>query len=347
MNDAPVASDVTLASLEDQAVTINLVAADADNTLATLQFVIQTQPTHGSLEHNADGSYRYTPVANYFGADSFTYTVTDGDLVSNVATVRLTVSAVNDAPVLPSRSISVNEDASIVIDPLTGAVDIDGDTLAAQVVAGPQHGSLTVNADGSFSYTAEANYFGTDSFTYRVSDGQLDSEVATVSFSIAAVNDAPVASDVTLASLEDQAVTINLVAADADSTLATLQFVIQTQPIHGSLEHNPDGSYKYTPVANYFGSDSFTYTVTDGDLVSNMATVRINVSEVNDAPVAKDLAATLAEDGFIVLDIAAQASDLDGDLLTLSADGATYGSVTRLLAHLPRMRGAQHDDGFN
>ena len=92
-----------------------------------------------------------------------------------------------------NRSLNVYEDSRIVINPLTGAVDIDGDSLTAQVVAGPQHGSLTVNANGSFRYQGNKDYFGADSFTYRVSDGSANSDLATVRLNIAAVNDAPVA----------------------------------------------------------------------------------------------------------------------------------------------------------
>lgn len=173
-------------------VAITLLATDADNTGAELQFAIQTQPTHGVLSQNANGSFSYTPAANFNGVDSFTYTVTDGVLVSNLATARITVTAVNDAPVLAGDSLSLAEDTSLVIDPLKNATDIEGNTLTAAIVAGPQHGSLSVNADGTFSYRANANFNGTDSFTYKVNDGALNSNLATVNLTITAVNDAPV-----------------------------------------------------------------------------------------------------------------------------------------------------------
>ncbi|MCX7257987.1 MAG: tandem-95 repeat protein, partial [Polaromonas sp.] len=209
------------------------------------------------------------------------------------------------------------------------AADVDSSALSARIIAGPVHGSLTVNADGSFSYQGSKDYFGSDSFTYRINDGELNSEVATVSLSITAVNDAPVAADVAVTTLEDTATIIRLIASDVDSAAAQLQFSIQSQPAHGKLARNADGSYSYTPVANYNGADSFTYTVTDGALVSNLATVQIAVAAVNDAPVAQDLAATLAEDGFVVLDIAALASDADGDALNLSVGAAQSGSLIR------------------
>jgi large repetitive protein len=278
---------------------------------------------------NADGSYSYSSVANYNGADSFTYTVTDGSLVSNIATVRINVTAVNDAPTLGNQSLSVAEDTLLNGNLLASAADIEGSALTARVIAGPAHGSLTVNANGTFSYQGSKDYFGSDSFTYRVNDGQLDSALATVSLSVTAVNDAPVASDVTVTTLEDTATTINLVATDVDTAGTSLVFSIQTQPLHGSLLPNPDGSYRYAPAANYNGPDSFTYTVSDGSLTSNVATVRITVTAVNDAPVAQDLALTLIEDGFVVINIAALNSDVDGDTLTLTVGAAANGSLTR------------------
>lgn len=329
VNDAPVAADVSVTTLEDTVTAITLVATDVDNTAAQLVFSIQTPPAHGSLVKNLNGSYSYVPAANYNGADSFTYTVSDGQLTSNVATVRIGITAVNDAPTLGNQTLSVAEDTTIAGNLLATAADVDSPVLSAAIVAGPLHGTLTVNANGTFSYQGSKDYFGADSFTYKVSDGQLDSSIATVSLTVTAVNDAPIAADVAITTLEDTAATINLVATDVDSAGTSLVFSIQTQPMHGSLLRNLDGSYSYTQALNYNGADSFTYTVSDGQLTSNVATVRIGITAVNDAPVAQDLALTLAEDGFVVINIAALTSDVDGDALTLTVGSAANGSLTR------------------
>ena len=110
-----------------------------------------------------DGSYSYLGNQDFNGTDSLTYAVSDGQLVTNTATVNLTVTAVNDAPVVPSRSLSLNEDNTLVLDPLAGATDAEGDPLSASLIAGPLHGSLSVNADGSYNHA------------YPVDTGWMDS----------------------------------------------------------------------------------------------------------------------------------------------------------------------------
>src|SRR5204862_7146935 len=123
---------------------------------------------------NANGSFTYTPDANYNGSDSFTYKANDGIADSNVATVNLAVNPVNDAPVAVNDSYSTNEDVALVI-PVAGVLandtDIDANTLSSILVSGPAHGSLVLNSNGSFTYTPNANYNGSDSFTYKANDG--------------------------------------------------------------------------------------------------------------------------------------------------------------------------------
>ena len=170
---------------------------------------------------------------------------------------------------------------------LTNDTDVDGDALNAMLVSGPAHGSLTLNADGSFTYTPTANYNGPDSFTYKANDGQADSNVATVSINVGAVNDAPVASADSIAATEDTPARGNVLTNDTDVDGDALNAILVSGPAHGSLTLNADGSFTYTPAANYNGPDSFTYKANDGQADSNVATVSINVGAVNDAPVAQ------------------------------------------------------------
>ena len=130
-------------------------------------------PTHGTLTLNANGSFTYTPNANFNGSDSFTYKASDGSAESNVATVTIAVAAVNDAPVATDDSYGTNEDGHAGIAPgvLTNDTDVDGDALTAGLASGPAHGTLTLNGDGSFSYTPAANFNGGDSFTYTGDGG--------------------------------------------------------------------------------------------------------------------------------------------------------------------------------
>src|SRR6185369_15812284 len=135
-----------------------------------------------TLTLHADGSFVYTPTANYHGPDSFTYKANDGSADSDPATVTLTVQPVNDAPVAANDSYTVNEDQVLTVAVGQGVLfndtDIDGDNLAAVPVVNPTHRTLTLHADGSFVYTPTANYHGPDSFTYKANDGSADSDPA-------------------------------------------------------------------------------------------------------------------------------------------------------------------------
>jgi VCBS repeat-containing protein len=158
---------------------------DTDPNGDALTAVLVSGPAHGTLTLSADGSFTYTPAPGYTGSDSFTYKANDGTLDSNVATVSLTVS--NSPPVASNDSYSGPSDATLtVIAPgvLANDSDVDGDSLSAVLVSGPAHGTLTLNADGSFSYRPAPGYFGSDSFTYKANDGTFDSNVATVSLTI-------------------------------------------------------------------------------------------------------------------------------------------------------------------
>jgi VCBS repeat-containing protein len=215
---------------------------------------------------------------DYFGTDSFSYRLSDGPLDSNLATVSLTVTPVNDAPVAADVAVTTAEDTPLVIALGAYATDVDSTNITAQIVTGPAHGVLVQNNDGSYSYTPDANYNGADSFTYKANDGQLDSNLATVSLNVTPVNDAPTLGNLNLAAVEDTALTMNLLTAASDIEGDTLSAAIITAAQHGQVNINADGSFTYTPVANYNGTDSFTYKVNDGALESNVATVNLTIA---------------------------------------------------------------------
>ncbi len=278
----------------------------------------------------AKGTFKYTPVANFNGSDSFTYKVNDGTVDSNIATFTLTITPVNDAPTLANANASATlaEDNVLTLNPLATAADVDGDVLHAAIVTGPTHGTLTVNADGTFKYTPTANFNGTDSFTYKVNDGKLDSNIATFTLTVTPVNDAPVLANASATLAEDNTLTINPLATASDVDGDALHAAIVTGPTHGTLTVNADGTFKYTPVANFNGSDSFTYKVNDGKLDSNVAAFTLTVIPVNDAPVVGDQSVTLAEDNTLVFNPLATASDVDGDTLNASVvTGPAHGAI--------------------
>lgn len=334
VNDPPVASNDAYVTNEDAALNVpanGVLVNDADVDGDPLTVLLVTGPLNGSLALNADGSFVYTPNANYNGADSFTYRANDGSADSNIATVRIAVNAVNDVPVASDDAYGMNEDAVLVVGP-TGVLgndfDIDGNPLTAIVAAGPSKGTLTLNADGSFTYAPNANYNGVDSFAYVANDGAGNSNVAVVTITIAAANDAPVAMDDTFTVNEDTALSVaapGVLGNDRDVDGDPLTVALARGPANGVVALNSDGSFVYTPAANFNGVDTFQYRATDGALNSFVATVAIYVDPVNDAPTAGNIqAATNAgtQLRFTPANLIANAYDVDGDPLTIVVEQA-------------------------
>ena len=285
-------------------------------------------PQHGTLTQNADGAWTYAPDANWNGSDSFTYKVNDGELDSSPATVTLVVTPVNDAPVVAPRTVELAEDTPLALDLLAGASDVDGDALSVAITQAPLHGSLKRNLDGTWTYAPDADWSGTDRIEYQISDGTV--AVSTdVDLVVRPVNDAPVAGNMALAAIEDTPLTFDLLArvTDIDSAMLTPEVIVGPQ--HGRLVFNADGSFTYTPDPDWNGTDSLSYKVSDGELNSGLATVQIDVTAVNDAPVANPISAALLEDGSFTLDLRAAASDVDGDALAVTAGDPQHGQLVR------------------
>jgi VCBS repeat-containing protein len=250
---------------------------DIDGNTLTAQKV--TDPLHGSLTLNANGSFLYIPALNYNGPDSFTYRVTDGSLTSDPTTVSLTVWAVNDSPVAFPNQFSTAEDTPFSQGApglLGNDEDAEGESLTAIKVSDPQHGVVTVNADGSFNYIPDANYFGPDSFTYKANDGNSDSAPATVSFIVTPVNDGPTAVDDTATVRQGKSQTILVLGNDTDPEGDLLRVSAITQGTKGTVGRTAT-SVIYTPRTGALGADEFTYSVTDDRGGVATATVRVDI----------------------------------------------------------------------
>ena len=196
---------------------------DTDVDGDPLTAVLVSGPANGTLTLNADGSFTYTPDANFNGTDSFTYQANDGTADSNVATVTHHGRPRSTTRRWPATTATrTDEDTPLTVAApgvLGNDTDVDGDALTAVLVSGPANGTLTLNADGSFTYTPDANFNGTDSFTYKASDGTADSNVATVTITVTPVNDAPVAGDDSYSTDEDTPLTVaapGVLANDTD-----------------------------------------------------------------------------------------------------------------------------------
>ncbi|BCD99391.1 hypothetical protein MARGE09_P3593 [Marinagarivorans cellulosilyticus] len=315
-NQAPVASNANLAVTEDTATAATLGVSDADND--TLTYTITSNPSNGVLSGTAP-NLTYTPADNFNGSDSFSFSANDGTFDSNIATVSITVSAVNDAPVATADSATTGEDSSVIVDVLANDSDIDSSLNATSVaiVSAPSQGSTSINSTtGAITYTPTANSNGSDSFTYTVNDAEgATSNSATVSITITAANDAPVATADSTTTDEDTSVLVDVLAndSDIDSALNAASVAIVSAPSQGNTSINTTtGAITYTPTANSNGSDSFTYTVNDAEgATSNTATVSIAINAVNDAPVAANDSASTNEDNAVQVAVLANDSDID------------------------------------
>lgn len=274
---------------EDETLTVDaasgVLANDGDDESGTLTAAIVTGPAHGELAFNADGSFTYTPDANFFGTDEFTYQATDGDADSNIARVVITVTSQDDETTPTEDSYATNEGATLTVTAedgvLSNDVNLDDDDLVADLVTSTTKGTLTFNADGSFTYVPNAGFTGTDTFTYTVDDGTATSDPVTVTLTVNAVNDAPTGVTDSYSTNEGVTLTIGastgVLANDTDPEDDDLTATVVDSPTHGTLTLNSDGSFTYVPTAGYSGADSFTYKANDGESDSAKITVSLNV----------------------------------------------------------------------
>jgi uncharacterized repeat protein (TIGR01451 family) len=339
-NRVPVAQNDLYSTAEDTPLIVSapgVIANDSDPDGQTLSAQLGAGPIHGTLVLNSDGSFNYAPAPNFHGSDSFTYRVTDGTAASATATVNITVTPRNDAPVAAGEIYMAAEDTLLTISTpgvLANDSDADGDALTVVLVAGPQHGALTLDANGSFSYMPATDYHGSDTFSYYVTDGITNSSIATATLLVSPGNDAPgAANDRYIVSENSELVVVapGVLRNDSDRDGDILRAILVSGPAHGALTLSPDGGFTYRPTQNFHGEDSFNYVANDG-MLSAAATVSITVVPVNYPPLAADDAYATDEDQTLVLtapSVLGNDSDADGDALTaLLVTGPVHGTLT-------------------
>lgn len=320
-NTPPLANNDSTTTDENVEVTINVVANDTDaDGINPATVTIVSTTTNGLAINNGDGTIRYIPFANFNGSDSLTYRVADNTgVVSNVATVSITVNPVNNTPVAAADSATTDNQTPVTINVLDNDSDADGDTLTVTAVTVPANGTAVINADHTVTYTPAAVFTGTDSFSYTVSDGNGGSATATVSVQVFEVNSAPTAADDIFTVDEDSGANIlNVLVNDTDPEGDTLTITAVTQPVSATVVNNGT-SVSYTPAVNFNGSTSFTYTIDDGNGNSATANVTVNVTAVNDNPVAFGNTATTTTGTPVNINVLANDFDVDGDTLTVTA----------------------------
>jgi VCBS repeat-containing protein len=343
-NTPPVAADDayetdedTLLSVAAQGVLSNDSDADGDPLAASLVADV----SNGTLALQADGAFSYVPNPNFSGDDSFTYRANDGAADSNVATVTITVYAVNDSPVAAEDAYTIDEDVVLSVNApgvLGNDSDDDGDPLIASLVADVSDGLLTLQADGSFSYIPRLNFNGTDSFTYEACDTEIPPlcDSVSVAITVNAVNDAPLSEDDAYATTEDVLVSVAAPGvlgndSDADGDPLTVSMVADVS--NGTLTLNPDGSFTYLPNPDFYGEDSFTYEACDTGTppLCDSALVTITVNAVNDVPVAEPNGPYSGSVGSAVSFDGSGSSDVDGTIVSYDwdfGDGTTGSGAT-------------------
>ncbi|EPZ2382153.1 tandem-95 repeat protein [Vibrio parahaemolyticus] len=318
VNDAPVAKDDIATTQEDTAVTIDVLPNDTDVDGDKLSIQSASVPEAQGKVEIVDGKLVFTPADNFNGDAEITYTVTDGALTDQ-ATVKVTVNAVNDTPVVESNIAdqALAEDFTpYTIDLNTAFSDVDNvDGELTFSVSGNSNIQVAI-VNGIATITPTADWNGSEILTFKATDPSGESISQTVNFTVASVADI-VADKATV--VEDTPTIIKVLGNDTfedDGKVVSLD--TNNGPANGTVSVNPDGSVTYTPNDNYHGTDSFTYIVTSGG-VSESTTVRVDVTPVNDAPVAKDDTAITDEDTPVTIDVLPNDTDVDGDKLSIES----------------------------
>ncbi|MDF5304868.1 tandem-95 repeat protein, partial [Vibrio parahaemolyticus] len=318
VNDAPVAKDDIATTQEDTAVTIDVLPNDTDIDGDKLSIESVSVPKEQGTVEVVDGKLVFTPAENFNGDAEIAYTVTDGALTDQ-ATVKVTVNAVNDTPVVESNIAdqALAEDFTpYTIDLNTAFSDVDNvDGELTFSVSGNSNIQVAI-VNGIATITPTADWNGSETLTFTATDPSGESISQTVNFTVTPVADI-VADKATV--VEDTPTFIKVLGNDTfegDDKLVSLD--TNNGPANGTVSVNPDGSVTYTPNDNYHGADSFTYIVTSGG-VSESTTVNVDVTPVNDAPVAKDDIATTQEDTAVTIDVLPNDNDIDGDKLSIQS----------------------------
>jgi VCBS repeat-containing protein len=268
-----------------QSVTLSITAPgvldnDNDPEGDVITAVLHTNVTHGSLSLQSDGSFSYTPQVGYVGPDNFKYVVNDGLENSSAVNVSLTVE--NVIPVAVSESYTTSQMTLLTVGSngvLANDTDAGGDSLTAVLDTAPAHGQLSLNSDGTFTYTPDAGFKGTDSFSYHATDGMDDSNSVMVSLQVE--NVAPTADNDEYTASPGQILNVNtpgVLGNDGDAGGDVITAVLDTTTAHGNLSLNPDGSFSYTPDPGFGGEDTFTYHAYDGAANSPSVTVTLQVT---------------------------------------------------------------------
>ncbi len=285
VNTAPVARDDVAVASSGSAKDIAVLANDTDPDGDPLQVLTIWQPSAGTAVKSADSlKVLYTPPAGFTGAASFKYVITDGRGGTSIAQVNVAVSgsSSNHPPNASDDSATTTRNMTVEIPVLANDGDADGDPLSVAGAGSPSHGN-TLAGSGSITYMPAKDYIGPDSFTYIVSDNKGGSSIGTVNITVLDNNTAPAALDDSISTGVDQAVEVWVLSNDRDLEGDTLGITAAGPASHGTVSISSAGTtIIYTPEGSYAGTDSFSYSISDGKGGTDAAVVTVIVSSTVD-----------------------------------------------------------------
>lgn len=314
-NNAPVALDRTITVTEDTPITLTVTCDDADGD--QLIYTLVDKPQAGSYRWLPPNTVVYTPTTDFVGTDSFTFRSHDGRDFSNVSTITLNVTAVNDAPVALAQTISTTRNSNVAIDLV--ATDAEREPITYTLVSSPTHGTLSGTLP-NLLYTPEENFVGDDGFQFQARDPQGAATVATINLTVLPTNSAPLADTLLFTTSQESAVAVNLTASDDDGD--ELTYTLVSSPTHGTLV-GAGADWIYTPEANFIGTDSLTFKANDGQSDSPVTTVTLKVTA---APAEASLVGVAFDDRNGNGQLDGDESGVGGLLVTLTPTTARVGA---------------------
>lgn len=309
VNLPPQTEAFTITAPEDQPTLIPLQSVSVDLNGGDLNYQIIGNSPYGSFTNLVNQGLQFNPATNYFGTFSTDFRVCDTGNLCDTASITIEITPVNDPPQVQQSSLLVDEDASVLWAPQYS--DVDDSAITMSIVQNPQHGLI----DNNLVYSPQADFNGSDTFTFEVCDALNACVTAQVNITVAPVNDAPLAGDDAFLIVEDQSASLMLATNDSDTDGDLLSYALVPGQQQHTLSLNALGELTILPSANFFGEFTLLYAVCDGD-ACDTASVVLQVTPVNDLPNTNYPVTEMHEDTGATFDPATFAVDIENDNIT-------------------------------
>ena len=329
INDAPQVENEILVTSEDNAFEFDLSQNDFEIEGELLAYATTSLAQHGVLSLSTLGILSYQPADNYFGVETITYSVCDASNNCTAAIMEITIEAVNDAPMVGMIALNASEDEILEGNLVNDVVNFENDQLLFSLGGNVSHGQAAMDANGNFSFSPEANYFGEASFDFEVCDAYGLCELASVTVNIEPLNDMPLLGDDNIGTQEDFLIAFNINGNDSDIENSSLTYSVITDVMFGAATLSSAGELTYLPFTNFFGEDQLTVQACDDQGACDSSIVYINVMPINDLPLVSNSSIQVQEDGVVSTDLINQTTDVESDILLFtSSDSSELGEFT-------------------